>query len=193
MRGDEIVQMGGAVPLRRRLSPARPLSYLDGRLVRLFQRALGPVYPPYLGLAILWGFFSFLSFFAIGFQVLALIPLVVAGTIRTGTGLLLYFADDTIVPIPADLTLEEFAAVRRRMKLASLLIVLGSFAVLGSYFLLGALGFYTTVGFLMLGFTTSSLWTLATTRALPCSTCGAVTLFRAYRGRFVCTRCGNGP
>ncbi len=180
-------------PLKRRLPMNRPLAYLDRPSVRWFRKVFGPLYPPYFGLGVLFGFFSFLAFFAVHYELLPSVPLATSSVLGTGTGLLLYFADDTLMPIPADLAPQEWAAFRRRIRTASLLIVLGCFAVLGTFFVFGPLGFYNTVGFLFFGFSMSSLWVFVSSKALPCATCEAVGLFRTYRGRFVCTRCGSGP
>jgi hypothetical protein len=176
---------------RRRLSKSRPLSYIQRRGVRSFQRVFGERYPPYLGLAFLFGFFALLGFFAIRIESMGPGALFVSATIGLGTGLLPYFADDSLLPIPNDASADEVMAARRRTKLANLLMILGGIAVPGSYIVLGAIGFYATATFLFVGLAIYSLAIFGTTMAIPCPTCGAVTLFRRYSNQPVCTRCGT--
>ncbi|TLZ71878.1 MAG: hypothetical protein E6K10_03810 [Methanobacteriota archaeon] len=82
-------------------------------------------------------------------------------------------------------------AARRRIKLADFLMVLGGLGVPSTYLVLGAVGFYATATFLFMGLAFYALAIFGTTAAVPCPTCGAVTLFRRYRNQPVCTRCGT--
>ena len=176
---------------KRRLSPSRPLSYLQRRGVHSFQRVFGPRYPPYLSLTFLFGFFVSIGFFAIRRESLGLGALSASAAVGLGTGFLPYFADDSLLPMPADASADEMMAARRRIKLADFLMVLGGLVVPSTYFVLGAVGFYATATFLFMGLAFYALAIFGTTAAVPCPTCGAVTLFRRYRNQPVCTRCGT--
>lgn len=169
----------------------RPLAYLDRRGVRAFRRWFGPLYPPYLGLAALFGFFAFIGFYAIGFQLLPPLLTAVAIVGGGGTGLLLVFADRTLAPLPSDATDDEAIAFNRRTRLAMLLLLLGMIAIFATFVTGGSPFSYEAGGFVLLGFAVSAIWFFLSTQALPCKTCGAVTMFRMYRNRLVCTRCGG--
>ncbi len=183
--------MGAGVAKRR--SVTRPLAYLDRRGVQSFRRLFGPLYPPYLFLALLFGFCSFIGFVALGFAMLPPLPMAVAIVAGGGTGLLLIFADGSLMPIAADASAVELAAFRRRVKLAWILLLAGMLTILATYFDGGTPFFYAAGAFLFLGFAISSAWVFVSTKALACGSCGAVTLFRTYHGRPVCTRCGCEP
>lgn len=177
----------------KRRGVTRPIAYLDRRGVRAFRRRFGPMYPPYLGLAALFGFFALLGFYASGFQPLTPVLMAVAIVGGGGTGLLLMFADRTLAPLPSDATEDEVIAFNRRTRLAILLLLLGMSAILVSILMGGSPVSYQAGGFLMLGFAVSAIWFFLSTQALPCDVCGAVTMFRSYRHRLVCTRCGGLP
>lgn len=183
--------IGAGVAKRR--SVTRPLAYLDRRGVQSFRRLFGPRYPPYLFLALLFGFFSFIGFVALGFAMLPPFPMAIAIVAGGGTGLLLIFADGSLMPIAADAPAVELVAFRRRVRLAGLLLVGGMLAILATYFDGGTPFFYAAGAFLFLGFAISSAWVFVSANALACRSCGLVTLFRPYHGRLVCTRCGREP
>ena len=169
-----------------------PREYADRRAVRFVRRLFGPVCPRYLreplvsagvGAAVL----AFLALASPLFLELAWIPFAIPSA---AAGVLVVFADESLIPAPTWLSADDVHKLRRRLYLyRGLGLVFMAAGLGGAFSAFGPDGFLAAGAFLLLGFSIGTAWIFLSSRLLPCPSYGGLTVHRPARGAWICLLC----